>query len=63
MSADTDTYIFDAVIAKNDIARELAKPYPSNSVIFSRLQAIEKALPPMAQPSVIDAYNESLNQQ
>ncbi len=62
MSADKDTLMFDAVLAKNDIARELAKPHPSNSVIFSRLQTIEKALPFMAQPSVIDAYNEALNQ-
>jgi hypothetical protein len=52
---------FDAIIAKNDIAKELAKPMPSPSVIFSRLLTIEKYIGEGNQPSVTDSYQQELN--
>ncbi len=42
MSKKDTSLEFEAIIAKNDIARELAKPMPSPSVIFSRIMMIEK---------------------
>lgn len=52
---------FDAILAKNDIARELSNPEPNIGFIFSQLAVIEHFIGQANQPSVADIYENNTN--
>lgn len=47
---------FDAILAKNDIAREMKKEFPNRDIILARLFAIEDYIGKGNQPSVIAIF-------
>jgi hypothetical protein len=56
-----DNTHFNAILAKNDIARELKKEIPNIQVILSRLEEIESYIGCANQPSVMAIFTSLID--